>query len=226
MKHLSLLLLFLLAQFATNSVSAQKILNVIGDSYVANHRRPQEETWHSKLAERLGYTYNNYGRNGSCVAFDRTHDGKWNFGPAMWVRYKSMDSSADYVLIIAGHNDADKVKENADSLQMFADSLDALLAGIKVHCPNAKIGYITPWYVEREGFSSVCRVIEKVCRKHQVPVMMNYTKKSVIKVRDAEFRKQYFQRENDTAHLNEKGHDLFLPYAMEWFLKKVASPSK
>lgn len=205
----------------TASAHAQKVLNVIGDSYVANHLRPVEEAWHYKLAAELGYTYNNYGRNGSCVAFDRSHDGKWNFGPALWVRYTAMSPDADYVLIIGGHNDADKVKENADSLQMFADSLEVLLTGIEKLCPKAKIGYVTPWYVDRPGFASVCKIIQETCERHAIPVLMNYDKDCVIQVRDEEFRKQYFQRMDDTAHLNAKGHDLFLPVAKEWFLKRV-----
>lgn len=216
----------LAALSVAHEVSAQKVLNVIGDSYVANHRRPKEEAWHAKMAAELGYTYNNYGRNGSCVAFDRTHDGKFNFGPAMWVRYTAMAPDADYVLIIAGHNDADKVHENADSLQMFADSLEVLLSGIEKHCPKAKIGYVTPWYVERAGFAPVCKVIKKVCKKHGVPVLMNYDKKCVVKVRDAEFRKRYFQGADDTAHLNADGHDLFLPVGKEWFLKNIVKHDK
>ena len=223
MRKLRFILCLFTVLIAFVDVSAQKVLNVIGDSYVANHRRPKEEAWHSKLAAKMGYTYNNYGRNGSCVAFDRTHDGKWNFGPAMWVRYTAMEPSADYVLVIAGHNDADKVKENADSLQMFADSLEVLLSGIEKLCPKARIGYVTPWYVDRPGFAPVCKVIKKVCKKHNIPVLMNYDKKSLIRVRDADFRKRYFQAADDTAHLNADGHDLFLPVAEEWFLKYVAN---
>ena len=223
MRKLRFILCLFTVLTAFVDVSAQKVLNVIGDSYVANHRRPKEEAWHSKLAAKMCYTYNNYGRNGSCVAFDRTHDGKWNFGPAMWVRYTAMEPSADYVLIIAGHNDADKVKENADSLHMFADSLEVLLSGIEKLCPKARIGYVTPWYVDRPGFASVCKVIKKVCKKHNIPVLMNYDKKSIIRVRDADFRKRYFQAADDTAHLNADGHDLFLPVTEEWFLKYVAN---
>ena len=200
---------------------AQKVLNVIGDSYVANHRRPVDEAWHSKLAAQLGMTYNNYGRNGSCVAFDRTHDGKYNFGPAMWVRYTAMAPDADYVLIIAGHNDADKVGQNADALQMFADSLEVLLNGIERLCPKAKIGYVTPWYVDRPGFAPVCKVVKKACKRHNIPVLWNYDRKCIIKVRDAAFRKKYFQGVDDTAHLNNDGHDLFLPVAQAWFMKKM-----
>ena len=217
----NVVLLVLLTLLGVVSVQAQKVLNVIGDSYVANHRRPAAEAWHSKLAAELGYKYNNYGRNGSCVAFDRTHDGKWNFGPAMWVRYTAMSPDADYVLIIAGHNDADKVKENADSLQMFADSLEVLLSGIEKLCPKAQIGYVTPWYVDRPGFAKVCKVIKNTCKRHGIPVLMNYDKKCIIKVRDAEFRKKYFQGADDTAHLNNEGHDLFLPVARDWFLKNM-----
>lgn len=198
---------------------AQEVMNVIGDSYVANHRRPKEEAWHFKLAQERGYKYNNYGRNGSCVAFDRTHDGKFNFGPAMWQRYTAMDPEADYVIIIAGHNDADKVAENKDSLAMFRDSLEVLLTGIEQLCPKARIGYVTPWYVNRPGFKEVCAMIKKVCKKHKIPVLWNYTERCVIKVRDAEFRKKYFQGPNDTAHLNGEGHDVFLPVAREWFDK-------
>lgn len=219
MKHFRLMLT-LAALFAAELLSAQ-VINVIGDSYVANHKRPKEEAWHAKMAEQMGLKYNNYGRNGSSIAFDRTHDGKYNFGPAMWVRYKDMEPNADYVLIVAGHNDADKVKLNKDSLQMFCDSLEVLLTGIERHCPNAKIGFVTHWYVDRDGFEPVCKAIKKACKKHKIPVLMNYSPKCVIKVRDAEFRKQYFQSAEDKAHLNAVGHDLFLPVATAWFNKYV-----
>lgn len=215
LKHVALLLLLCFA----SSANAQKVLNVFGDSYVANHVAPKEESWHCKLAQELGLTYNNYGRNGSCIAFDRTHDGRFNFGPAMWQRYSVMEPKADYVIIIAGHNDAEKVKNNTDSLKMFTDSLELMLDNVQKLCPDAKIGFVTPWYVDRPGFDHVVKVIKAVCKKRHIPVLCNYDKKCIIKVRDAEFRKQYFQRQDDTAHLNAKGHDLFLPVARKWFLK-------
>jgi len=197
------------------------IVNVIGDSYVANHRQPKEYTWHYKLAQELGYQYNNYGRNGSCIAFDRTHDGRFNFGPAMWQRYKAMDPNADYVLIIAGHNDADKVGNNKDSLQMVKDSLEVMLDGIRALCPKAKIGFVTPWNVDRPGFEAICRLIKEVCDAQGIPVLWNADKDCVIQVRDDAFRKQYFQSAKDNAHLNAAGHDLFLPVAREWFKAKM-----
>lgn len=193
-----------------------KTINVIGDSYVANHKRPRSESWHSKLAQKYGMVYNNYGRNGGCVAFDRTKDG---FGPSLMVRHKDMAKDADFILIIAGHNDASKIGNSKDSLSMFADSLNILLHSIKHNHPNAKIGYVTPWHIDRAGFSPVVKTIKKICRKHNIPVLNNYSKKSIIKVRDSGFRKKYFQGANDTAHLNNAGHDLFLPVGEDFVLR-------
>ena len=194
-------------------------INVIGDSYVANHRRDKSETWHAKVAARHGMTYNNYGRNGGCVAFDRTNE---RFGKALVDRYTQMDPNADIVLIIAGHNDANMIRESADSLRLFAERLDSLLTGISRHCPNAQIAYCTPWYLDNPGFRPVVETINRVCRQHGVPVLDNYSDRSPVKVRDDQFRRRYFQSATDTAHLNDEGHDLFLPTG-ESFLRRIAA---
>lgn len=193
------------------------VLNVIGDSYVRNHKAPMEQTWHYKMAEQLNLEYNNYGRNGSCLAWDRTRDGKHNFGPAVHVRVWDMESNADYVLVIGGHNDAFKINDNKHKLEDFRDSLELLISNIRQQCPKAKIGFVTPWYVNRVGFEKTCKVIKQVCDKHYIPVLWNHSKKSIIQVRDPNFRREYFQAPDDYAHLNEKGHDLYLPYAKAWF---------
>ncbi len=191
-----------------NDPLAGKVINVIGDSYVANHRRPYQEAWHYKAAARHGMKYHNYGRNGGCVAFDRTREG---FGPSLLVRYRQMAPDADLVLIIAGHNDAGMIRHAKDSLAMFRDSLALLIDDIRRLCPKARVAYVTPWFVNRDGFKQTVKAIRSVCRQKDVPVLNNYSKKCIIKVRDAAFRKQYFQGPDDTAHLNDKGHDLFLP---------------
>ncbi len=200
------------------SVFSGKVLNVIGDSYVANHRRPKEESWHSKFARKHGMIYNNYGRNGACVAFDRSKEG---FGQMLAVRYKDMAPEADYIVIIAGHNDSWRIGNSKESLQLFTDSLNSLLASLKKMYPNGKIGYVTPWYVDQPGFAPTVEIIKKLCAKHKVPLLDNFNENCVIKVRDGEFRKKYFQGNDDTAHLNADGHDLFLPVAEEWMLQQV-----
>ena len=198
--------------FLVLSVEAQ-VLSVIGDSYVANHRAPQSESWHSLWAEHNGYTYQNVGRNGGCVAFDRTKEG---FGPSMMVRYSSLRPDADIVIIIAGHNDAYKCGTNRDSVQLFADSLSTLIDRIRLQCPKARLGYVTPWAVNHAGFKPIHKAILRVCRAKGVPVLDNFRKDCPVHVRDADFRKQYFQAPNDHAHLNAAGHTLYLPYASRW----------
>ena len=53
------LMVFGLYLVAEDTPYAGKTMAVIGDSYVANHRRPKAETWHSRVAERLGMSYLN-----------------------------------------------------------------------------------------------------------------------------------------------------------------------
>ncbi len=61
--------------FAADDDFSGKTMCVFGDSYVANHLRPYTEAWHSKVAERMGMKYINFGRNGSSIAFDRSKEG-------------------------------------------------------------------------------------------------------------------------------------------------------
>lgn len=226
MKHfLTFLFTFLLSHiFVMGQISTTNVLdplcgltiNVFGDSYVANHLKPASESWHAKVAQAHGMKYNNYGRNGSCVAFDRER-----FGPAMLKRYTIMNDTADIVLVIAGHNDASMCGDNKDSLDIFRQSLDSLLTLLHQKYPTGRIGWVTPWYVDRPGFSQASAIIRDVCRQHDVPVLDNCNADCIIKVRDAEFRRKYFQSPHDTAHLNDAGHDLFFPIGEE-FIKSLA----
>ncbi len=218
-----LLIAMLMFGICTHANSNTGKLAVIGDSYVENHKRPYTETWHYLMAQRLGLDYQNVGKNGSSVAFDRTKE--W-CGQSFLQRYRQINKDADYVLIIGGHNDADKCKANRDSLRMFADSLRALISDIRAHCPKARIGYVSPWNNERVGFKQVGKIIRKMCREMNVPLLNNYSKDCPIHVRDDAFRSRYFQALRDWAHLNADGHRLYLPYAEQWFLDNVAPELK
>ena len=85
-----------------------KTINIIGDSYVANHRRPKEETWHSMVASKYSMTYRNYGRNGCCIAFNRDKDG---FGPSLLEKYRMMNDTV--ILIRAMKNSSGQWWENS-----------------------------------------------------------------------------------------------------------------
>lgn len=215
------LLLFLsvfpYTMIAQGNMRIVKRMSVFGDSYVANHHRPYQETWHYQAAQQLNMEYQNVGRNGSCVAWNREAEG---FGASMLQRYEQLNPNADLVIIIAGHNDASYVKENKDSLRIFRNALVRLIDGVREHCPHARLVWVTPWYVDRDGFRPVVKCIRKLCKKKGVMVLNNYTANCCIKVRDAAFRKQYFQGANDMAHLNAEGHKLFLPIGLN-FIKEV-----
>lgn len=194
-----------------------KTLCVFGDSYVRNHRCPQSETWHAKAAAKLGMNYENCGRNGSSVLYDRTKDG---FGPAMTERYKDLPDTIDCLLIIAGHNDADLTKTDED-VTLFREALSSLMDNIRLKYPDAKIGYVLPWSVDRGNFSKVIAAINSVCAEKNVPVF-NAEEAGGIKVNDLEFRKKYFQGggERDTAHLNDAGHNLIVAAGAD-FIKSL-----
>lgn len=199
-----------------NSQFKGKTICMLGDSYVRNHKRPFAESWHAKLAEKLGMNYVNFGRNGSSIAFDRTADG---FGPAMTERYLTMPDSADYVIVIAGHNDADYVRKNG-GWEKFQAGLDSLCAGLRAKYPSSRIGFVTPWGVDRPYFKEVVAEIHRVCDLYGIPVL-DVSSSDIIKVNDPDFRAQYFQGPNDTAHLNDRGHDLMLETG-EKFLRKLS----
>ncbi len=198
------------AAFAADSNLAGKTIAFLGDSYVKNHRRPSSETWHSKAAANLEMNYVNCGRNGSSIAFDRTKDG---FGPAMTERYKTeIPDSVDFIVVIAGHNDADYLTNHSDEnlWEDFVKGLDTLLDGMQTKFPNARIAFVTPWAVARPGFSEVNAQIIKACGQKGIPVL-DMAALGVIEVNNPDFRAKYFQGPNDTAHLNAEGHNLLVP---------------
>lgn len=190
-----------------------KDLVVFGDSYVRNGYCPIEETWHYKLALKYNMEYHNFGWNGNCVAYDRAAE---NFGPAMYERYKVLPDNADYVIVCAGHNDADRMARTGEGTDVFREKLTILCEGLIAKYPGAKLCFVTPWRVPREMFPEMTAVLLEVCGSYSIPVF-DATRNSGIYVWDEQFRSLYFQGQRDTAHLNDAGHNLFLP-KMEHFL--------
>ncbi|MCI9285671.1 MAG: alpha/beta fold hydrolase [Muribaculaceae bacterium] len=194
-----------------------KTLCVFGDSYVRNHRCPQEETWHAKAADRLGMKYVNCGRNGSSVLYDRTDEG---FGPAMTERCKALPDTVDCLVIIAGHNDATMIHDDVE-LAKFRAALSDMFWYLKGRYPDARIGYVTPWHVDRDYFDPVIATIKDVCATYGVPVF-DAEKAGGIEVNNPDFRTLYFQNRGvrDTAHLNAAGHDRIVDAGTE-FIKEL-----
>ena len=195
-----------------------KSIGVFGDSYVRNHREPIENTWHYKFAKKHGMEYYNYGRNGSAVAIDRER-----FGPAMYKRYKDMRDSLDYIIVIAGHNDASML--DSIGIDLYKEKLAELCEGLVDKYPKANILFFTRWTCKDFAGSPSQEVVDatiEVCGRYSIPVF-DAARKGNIYAQNDSFREIYFQNggKNDTAHLNAAGHDRFLPVAENFILQYV-----
>ena len=194
-----------------------KKIGFIGDSYVRNHREPVENTWHYKFAKKHGMQYFNYGKNGNCIALDLR---QW--GTGMWKRYAEMRDDLDYVVVVAGHNDASQGRLDSIGVDTFKERLGMLCKGLIEKYPHAQLFFFTPWTCENFVGSPRQRVVDamlEVCGSYGIPVF-DAARRSNIFVTSPQFRKIYFQggKGTDTAHLNAKGHDRFLPVAERFLL--------
>jgi len=187
-------------------------MGVIGDSYVRNHRKPVEETWHYKFARKHGMEYLNYGRNGCCVSMDRER-----FGPALYKRYTEMADSLDLIVVIAGHNDA--VLLDSMGIDTYRQRLNELCQGLIQRYPTARILWFTPWSNDNPNFLKVVDATLEVCGSWSIPVFDAYRRGNIY-ARDDQFRSVYFQGggKADRAHLNAQGHDRFLTVAEKFIL--------
>lgn len=205
-------------KLAKNNELAGKRFGIIGDSYVRNHKEPVERTWHYKFAEKHGMQYFNYGKNGSSIAYSSP---RW--GEAMYLRFKEMADSLDYVVVIGGHNDSYKL-DSIGGIDVFKERLAILCEGLLDKYPTAKIFFFTRWNTKNFHGSDAEKVVDamlEVCGNYNIPVFDSARKGGIYVSSDA-FRKVYFQRSKnntDTAHLNEKGHDRFLRVAEHFLLQ-------
>ena len=154
--------------------------------------------------------YQNLGQNGNSIAFERDSI----YGAPLYKRYSIIPENADYILIIAGHNDAYLVNGDIDRQKVLCQRLDELLKGLKRKYSGAKIGWVTPWNV---GFPVTINIIEEICRKNDVKVL-NAAYTSGINPNDPVFRSRYFQGKDDNAHLNNAGHNLLMHWGEQFVM--------
>lgn len=213
------LLPVILSMPAVDPLKGKKI-GFLGDSYVRNHREPVENTWHYKFAHKHGMEYYNYGRNGNCIALDLK---QW--GTGMYQRYQEMRDDLDYVVVIAGHNDASHNRIDSIGIDTFKERLGILCQGLIEKYPHARIFFFTPWTCVGFVGSPRQQVVDamlEVCGSFGIPVF-DAARRSNIFATSEQFRKFYFQggKGTDTAHLNARGHDRFLPVAEQFLLQYV-----
>lgn len=197
---------------------AGKRIAFLGDSYVRNHREPAMLAWHYKFARKHGMTYFNYGRNGSNVAYNSK---QW--GPAMYVRYKDLPDDLDYVVVVGGHNDSFTL-DSIGGLEQYKRRLGELCEGLIARYPKAQIFFFTRWVSADFPGSKAEKVVDatlEVCGSYSIPVF-DSARKGGIYIGNETFRKTFLQPKKgntDTAHLNARGHDRFLPVAEAFLLQ-------
>lgn len=217
--------------FASDEVSAadevakaplfRKKIAFLGDSYVQNHRRPETEAWHCLLAKKYQMHYLNFGRNGNRIVFPHPKQGM-----VMMQRFTEIPDDADYIVVIAGHNDANAInrlngdkavtddspetKEKREAMiAQFKEGCHEFVGALKARYPKAKIAFVTPWAVDSPYFPFVIDTIKAETAAQGIPCYDAATL-SGVNPNDGEYRKKYFQSSGDTAHLNAQGHRLML----------------
>ena len=178
-----------------------KKIIVFGDSYVQNADRPVTETWHCRLAARYNMEYHNWGWNGNCLAY------MWGepYGPPLFERYTDLPDGADYVVVIAGHNDAVLLDRYGDDISFFRDRLILLCEGLQAKYPEAKIVFVTPWGAPLPMFRETIGTILEVCGERGIPVF-DASAHSGLDPGRRLHRLLFYQSRHDMAHLSARGH--------------------
>lgn len=202
----------------SNSISnplSGKTIAFIGDSYVANHKHPVEETWHYNMAKNNNMIYNNYGINGTCLVGDADK------GNNCLYRLKNITGKPDYVITIAGRNDFNRQM----AIQHFKDSLAIYCEKLYERFPSAKLAFVTPWRIStsktiNDGNSTYKQqdyidAIIEVAGMYSIPVL-DASRNSCLPFWSETFRSKYTQDNTwnwgywDFSHLNAEGHQMFL----------------
>ena len=129
-------------------------------------------------------------------------------------KHGEMTDSLDYVVVIAGHNDASLL--DSIGIDNYKEKLGILCEGLIEKYPSAKLFFFTCWTRKNFSGSAAEKVVDatlEVCGRYSIPVFDAARKGNIFAQSDA------FRKINDTAHLNAKGHDRFLPCAEAFLLQ-------
>lgn len=183
----------------------------IGDSYIANNGINANQTWAKKIAVKYGMTYTNLGINGGGICATRG-----DIAP-MTSRYTQIPLDSDLIILEGGENDA-----NAEyDVTTFESEFATLIENIKARNYGATLIVMCPWgdaYVNRTRFKPYADAMRNVSQKYGVPFFDSWVKYVYNATSTA--RSLFYQSDTDHAHLNNNGHNVFLPM-MESFINSV-----
>lgn len=183
----------------------------IGDSYIANNGANPKYTWAYKIAQKHHMNYTNLGINGGGICATR------NGITPIKDRYTDIPDDVDLILLVGGEND-----NNASyDVDTFASEFNTLLYNIMNRYTFAKLVVMCPWGDAdsyRTPIKPYADAMRDACHKNGVPFFDSW--KQYIYNYNSRFRGVFYQAGNDGSHLNENGHNAFLPM-IESKLKEV-----
>lgn len=203
-----------------NQLTGKSIL-AIGDSYVAGHTSPDSDTWISQLATRNNMTKYVYAQNGISIAHPTTAIS--NGLVDMIDTITSSVSTTDYIVFLAGHNDANAslnggtavpIGTNEDKTkETYKGSLNMIIESLLNKYPTAKILFLTPFerYGTEEAYATA---MQEVCAKWSIPCFDNYHNSGICWQNEA----QKAAYESANLHFNQAGHER-ISYMYESILK-------
>lgn len=173
----------------------------IGDSYVANHTETNLNTWHKKLADMYDMQYVNLGINGDGLI------GVRNGLTPVKDRLSSIPSNCDYIIVIGGENDANISFDIDDFKTGIGDLMKSLTTSFK----HSRIAFFTPWNATANtGRAYIKPYIDAIVEQGAIyGIKIHDSSKSCVPNWDAGMRDRFYQNRNDSAHLNDAGHNRF-----------------
>ena len=193
-------------------------VNILGDSYFAGNGLDQTYVWPALLAQKYGWSFTNYGKNGGLVSSYQNKD-----SAPMVTRYRSMrDNDPQIVILNGGRNDYNHnvpigTVDSTDP-NTFIGALNVIIGGVKEKYPNAMILFTTVWnFTNTNSASSLtyldyAQAMVAVCEAQGVYCFHAYDPDvSGVNMRDPKFRQKYCMKPTDISHLNLDGMKLVMP---------------
>ena len=201
-----------------------KTLLVIGDSFVEGHTLSESQTWAYKLADRNGMTCINKGINGASIAYSANE--QYTSIVESIASIINSVSSADYVVVLAGHNDANADLHGGTAIPIGNDddaanttykgALNIIIDALLDAYPTAHILLCAPF--NRRGIEEdYAAAMETMAGIYSVPFFDSYHRSTICFQNTAQ--NTTYELEN-TLHLNEAGHERF-SYIIDAQLQKI-----
>ena len=190
-----------------NNILNGLVLSVTGDSEAAGHSIGKENTYGNLIALRNGMTINNYAINGRAL--------KTGSATSLVDTYQEIALNSNYILIQIGYNDSFDANVADDSVDTttFKGAFNVLATGLQSRYPDAKIGFIEPYYFLNTSLKPRAEWIKTRCEFYHLQCI-DGTVKSGLR-HDCAEQAGYFI---DDVHLTKSGH-LRMSYIYEDFLK-------